>query len=92
MPEANYFEVRCERCKSSFAPGTKRCIHCGGALGRRLLALDALSGARAGGRPAPGDVAPGTPDAAPSLGRMFRVAVIALAVVAAIARACLESN
>lgn len=26
-------EVRCERCQSSFAPETRRCIHCGGRLG-----------------------------------------------------------
>jgi hypothetical protein len=26
-------EVRCERCQASFAPETRRCIHCGGRLG-----------------------------------------------------------
>jgi hypothetical protein len=26
-------EVRCERCQASFAPETRRCVHCGGRLG-----------------------------------------------------------
>jgi hypothetical protein len=30
---SNYYEVRCERCRTSFPPETKRCIHCGGPLG-----------------------------------------------------------
>jgi hypothetical protein len=28
------YEVRCERCRTSFAPETRRCVHCGGPLGR----------------------------------------------------------
>jgi hypothetical protein len=32
----NFYEVRCERCKTSFPPETKRCIHCGGPLGGGL--------------------------------------------------------
>jgi len=91
MPDANYFEVRCERCQASFAPGTKQCVHCGAALGRRLLAFDTLSGARAAG-PTPGDLQPGVPDAAPQLGRIVQIAMIALAVVAAIARACFDRS
>jgi len=30
---SNFYEVRCERCRTSFPPETKRCIHCGGPLG-----------------------------------------------------------
>ena len=41
------FEVWCDRCGTSFAAGTKRCIHCGGRLarrgGRRGLRAAALS-------------------------------------------------
>ncbi|MGI9431655.1 MAG: hypothetical protein ACR2PQ_05550 [Myxococcota bacterium] len=28
------YEVRCHRCDCSFAPGTKRCLHCGERIGR----------------------------------------------------------
>ncbi|HEU4428183.1 MAG TPA: hypothetical protein VFT98_05485 [Myxococcota bacterium] len=89
MSDATYFEVRCERCQSSFAPGTKQCVHCGAPLGRRLLGFDTRSGARAGG-PTELDPQPGAPDASPSLGRIVQVAMIALAIVAAIARACFD--
>jgi hypothetical protein len=27
------YEVRCHHCDCSFAPGTKRCVHCGERLG-----------------------------------------------------------
>ena len=33
MAASNYYEVRCENCRTSFPPETKRCIHCGGAIG-----------------------------------------------------------
>jgi hypothetical protein len=33
---SNPYEVRCERCGTSFAPETKRCVHCGGPLGAGL--------------------------------------------------------
>ena len=39
MAASNYYEVRCERCRTSFPPETKRCIHCGGPLGRGLSML-----------------------------------------------------
>jgi hypothetical protein len=86
MPDSTYFEVRCERCKTSFAAGTKQCIHCGGALGRRLLGFDTLSGARAG-RPPSADMATAQPDAQPNLSRFIRIGLIALGVLAALARA-----
>jgi ribosomal protein L37E len=33
------YEVRCERCRTSFAPETRRCVHCGAPLatGRRMV-------------------------------------------------------
>lgn len=34
MVSQRVIEVRCERCNSSFAPGTRRCVHCGGRLTR----------------------------------------------------------
>jgi hypothetical protein len=42
------YEVRCEHCRTSFAPETRRCVHCGAPLakGRRVVStsqdLDAL--------------------------------------------------
>ena len=34
MAETGIFEVRCDRCQTSFAPEWKQCVHCGGPLGR----------------------------------------------------------
>ena len=31
---ASAYEVRCLHCNTSFAPGTRRCIHCGERIGR----------------------------------------------------------
>lgn len=87
MPDTTYFEVRCERCKTSFAPGTKQCIHCGGPIGRRLLAFDALGGARSRA-PSPTSLETPEADAQPKAGRIFQLAMFALVVVAAIARHC----
>jgi hypothetical protein len=52
---SSFYEVRCERCRTSFAPETKRCIHCGGPLGRGIGTL--LRPAAAQSEPAgePGD-------------------------------------
>ncbi len=33
---SNVYEVRCESCRTSFPPETKRCFHCGGPLGPGL--------------------------------------------------------
>ena len=32
------FSVRCAQCETTFALGTKRCVHCGGPLGKGLVA------------------------------------------------------
>ena len=34
MSENEAYEVRCERCQTSFAAEWKQCVHCGGPLGR----------------------------------------------------------
>jgi hypothetical protein len=39
VKEATAYEVRCHNCQTSFAPETRRCVHCGGPLGKgRILA------------------------------------------------------
>jgi ribosomal protein L37E len=90
MPDSSTYEVRCERCRTSFAAGTQQCIHCGAPLGRRLLSFDGLAPAtgapQAGGAPAE----PNAPDAQPAFARMLRFAMIGLIVVTAIVRACTE--
>jgi hypothetical protein len=88
MLESGYVEVRCERCQSSFAPGTKQCVHCGGALGRRMIAFDTLSGAHRA-RSSPHELPGAQPDAQPDIGRLIRFALIGLGILAAIARVIL---
>jgi hypothetical protein len=92
MPDATYFEVRCERCQTSFAPGTRQCVHCGGPIGRRLLPLTALAGPRPG-IPARTELPTEEPDSQqPDLGRFFRIALIGLGILAAIARVLFENG
>ena len=82
MSDASYYEVRCERCRTSFAPGTKSCAHCGGAIGRQLLGFQAPS--VLGGTPQPD----AEPTGADARGKFFRIAMLVLVVISAIARAC----
>ncbi|MBM4382068.1 MAG: hypothetical protein FJ091_01740 [Deltaproteobacteria bacterium] len=91
MADTTYFEVRCERCKTSFAPGTKQCIHCGGSIGRRMLAFDTLSGQRAGG-PTPGSFDTPDADEQPKVGRIVQLVMFALIVGAAILRNCMSES
>jgi hypothetical protein len=91
MPDSSTYEVRCERCQTTFAAGTRQCVHCGGALGRRLLAFDALGG-RGASPSGAAEREPNAPDAQPALGRIFRVAMIGLVLVTAFARTCMEQN
>jgi hypothetical protein len=42
------YEVRCHRCNCSFAPGTRRCVHCGDKLGSALEVPYARSAAARG--------------------------------------------
>jgi hypothetical protein len=39
------YEVRCYRCQCSFAPGTKRCVHCGERIGGAAVAIGMVDGA-----------------------------------------------
>jgi hypothetical protein len=38
VPLSEAYEVRCESCESSFAPGTRNCVHCGRRIGGGLMA------------------------------------------------------
>lgn len=40
VSKAIEYEVRCHQCQTSFAPETRRCVHCGAPLarGRRVVA------------------------------------------------------
>lgn len=56
------YEVRCPRCRTSFAPETRRCIHCGGPLeAGRIVA--AMPDGRAPSEPQSGEL-PEDPDEA----------------------------
>jgi hypothetical protein len=48
MAASNFYEVRCENCRTSFPPETKRCIHCGGLIGGGALRWLPSGGAPAG--------------------------------------------
>jgi hypothetical protein len=82
----SYYEVRCERCRTSFPPETKRCIHCGGPLGGGLTAL--LRPGRAPDEPADAD-ASDEMVAVPGRNLLWIVtAVLALGI--SLLRACME--
>ncbi len=38
------YEVRCERCQTSFAPETRRCVHCGAPLSKRRRVVAVAEG------------------------------------------------
>ncbi len=82
VSDSSYYEVRCERCRTSFAPGTKQCAHCGGAIGRQLLGFQ-LPGVL-GGLPQPD----AEPTSADGRTKFFRIAMLVLVVISAIGRAC----
>ncbi len=88
MPDASYYEVRCERCRTSFAPGTKRCAHCGGAIGRQLLGFEVPG--LLGGTPQTRDEPNTEPAGADARGKFFRIAMLVLVVISAIVRACAQ--
>ena len=75
------YEVRCYHCDTSFAPGTRRCVHCGERLGGRPpLPTEAL--VREPG--APDEIEPSAPP-----GRTVLWAVsAAIAVAASMLRTC----
>ncbi len=85
MTQADYYEARCERCRTSFAPGTRQCIHCGGPIGRRRFGLEPPGVPRTAG---PGADEARQPELSGGAGRLFRGVLIALAVGVALVRAC----
>jgi hypothetical protein len=80
------YEVRCHACNTSFAPGTKKCVHCGAPLGGAFdLAVLRASG-RADTAGAEGEAA-----GAPSIGKFVVWALSAgLAVVVHALNTCAE--
>jgi hypothetical protein len=89
VSKAIVYEVRCHQCDSSFAPETRRCVHCGAPLarGRQMVV--------AGGRFDPGQAAEDQPpEEAELLGRGPRTAIwVVVALVTAVAstlRNCIE--
>jgi len=81
------YEVRCERCRTSFPPETKRCFHCGGPLAPGLGAI--FRPAAAGGESAPGGE--GEEEVLQSRGRnLLWVATAVLALGVSLLRSCME--
>jgi hypothetical protein len=39
MKSISQYEVHCPRCKVTFAPETKKCLHCGGRTGPSIVQL-----------------------------------------------------
>lgn len=71
MDEPDPYSVRCENCETTFAPGTRNCVHCGAPIGQGLMA--AL-------RSAAGDADPG--EAEEPRGRGWGVTVFVILAVA----------
>jgi len=89
VPTTSYYEVRCERCRTSFPPETKRCIHCGGPLGGGLSAL--LRPGRAPDEPVAEAEAEAADEMVAVPGRnLLWVVTAVLAVGISLLRACME--
>ena len=86
MPASNFYEVRCENCRTTFPPETKRCIHCGGPLGDGALRWLAPGSAPAGAS-AEDDEAPVTGSRARNV--LWGVTVV-LAVLMSVLRNCAQ--
>ncbi len=87
VEEVPVYEVRCERCQTSFAPETRRCIHCGGPVGRGR-AFAALGGPDAMGRGAETDDGNAMAEFGDRMRGPLWIITVALAVAASIARTC----
>jgi len=92
VSDARIYEVRCERCKTSFAPETKRCLHCGGPLhSGRIVA--SRGGGEEPSEPVSGPL-PDDPDQAQEdlmgggRGRLIWIVTAILAVAGSVARSC----
>jgi uncharacterized OB-fold protein len=85
VQDAPIYEVRCERCGTSFAPETRRCIHCGGPVGRGYVV---------GSFASEGDVAAGRESPVADLPARIRnplwVLTVILAVAVSVVRTCAE--
>ena len=91
MATSNFYEVRCERCQTSFAPETKRCIHCGGPLGRGIGALLRPGAAPNARTPDPGAEAETDEDLLQVPGRnLLWIVTAVLALGVSLLRACME--
>lgn len=93
LTDAHVYEVRCERCQTSFAPETKRCLHCGGPLHSGHIVASRGAGT-ASGEPASGPL-PDDPDEAQeelmASGRgrgLFWLLTAALAIAGSAVRTC----
>ncbi len=62
MARPPVYEVRCERCQTTFPPEWKRCIHCGGPLtrGRSMVSSGVGPAPAEHGRPV--ELAPSEPE------------------------------
>lgn len=90
MSGTEFYEVRCENCRTSFPPEAKRCIHCGGPLGGGLAAL-LRQRAPAGGEPGLVLEEEGEEQDVPSPGRsLLWVITAVVAVGISMLRACME--
>jgi hypothetical protein len=87
------YEVYCHHCRSTFAAGTRNCVHCGGRLsgpGHIAVASEAMRSRSAGGAPleVPVDVDVEAPEASP-LRRFGGLSLwVLLAIGAALSRMC----
>jgi ribosomal protein L37E len=87
VQEGPTYEVRCPRCDTSFAPETRRCLHCGGPVGKgRIFA--SLTGEEQAGR---AEDAPEA-DLARGLRNPLWVLTVILAVAISVARTCAEQG
>jgi len=87
---SQFYEIRCESCRTSFPPETKRCIHCGAPLGGRLAGLLRQRGA-AGEEPAEIVFEEEAEEAPQSPGRsMLWVITAMIAVGISMLRSCME--
>lgn len=84
--ETQVYEVRCPRCQTSFAPETRRCVHCGGPV-QAGQPVASMGGGRPPVEPASGPL-PEEPDDATdelSLGGRGRGALWLLTAILAVA-------
>ncbi|MDJ0785871.1 MAG: hypothetical protein QNK05_03630 [Myxococcota bacterium] len=56
MENSPVYEIRCTHCDTSFAPGTKNCVHCGRRIGGRLAEMLGAGGQQ---EHLPGAIGPG---------------------------------